>query len=280
VALPADIDGVAVRSRTPIAGGDICRAFRVELAGGRSVFVKSLDDPPPEFFAAEADGLAWLAAAGAPVPAVVGYGDDWLALGWIETAGWSAAVEEDAGRAVASMHAAGAPSFGHHRDGYVGTVPVENGPVSDWPTFWTERRLRPLVRRLVDRGGLDRDGAGAIDRLCDRLPDRADLTGPPEPPARIHGDLWSGNLLAGTGGRAWLVDPSAHGGHRETDLAMLALFGGLSDRFVAAYTEVAPLAAGWRERLPLHQLHPLLVHALLFGGGYGPRAVAVARQLR
>ena len=81
------------------------------------------------------------------------------------------------------------------------------------------------------------------------------------------------------GERAWLVDPSAHGGHRETDLAMLDLFGGLSDRFVGAYSEVAPPVEGWRRRLPLHQLHPLLVHALLFGGGYGPRAVAVARQL-
>ena len=127
------------RSRKPIAGGDICRAYRVELADGRSVFVKSLDDPPPDFFAAEADGLAWLAEVGAPVPGVLGHGDDWLAVGWIDTAGWSAAVEDDAGRAVAAMHASGAPAFGHHRDGYVGTVPVDNGPATDWPTFWAER---------------------------------------------------------------------------------------------------------------------------------------------
>jgi fructosamine-3-kinase len=279
VALPAEIDGVAVRSWTPVAGGDICRAFRVALADGREVFAKTLAGPPPGFFAAEADGLAWLAEAGAPVPEVLGHGEDWLALVWIEAGRWSAESEEDAGRAVAALHCAGAPTFGHHRDGYVGTVPVDNRPAADWPTFWAERRLRPLARRLADGGQLDPAGADAIDRLCARLPDRADLTGPPEPPARIHGDLWSGNLLAGVDGGAWLVDPSAHGGHRETDLAMLALFGGLSDRFVAAYSEVAPLGDGWRQRLPLHQLHPLLVHALLFGGGYGSRAVAVARTL-
>ncbi len=158
-------------------------------------------------------------------------------------------------------------------------MPVDNTFEDDWPTFWAERRVRPIVRRLVAEGRLDADGGAVLERLCDRLPASADLAGPPEAPARLHGDLWSGNLLAGAGGRAWLVDPSAHGGHRETDLAMLALFGGLSDRFVGAYTEAAPLAPGWRDRMALHQLHPLLVHALLFGGGYGGRAVAVARDL-
>ena len=278
VALPAEIAGVAVRSHTPVAGGDICRAFRVELADGRPAFVKTHAEPPPGFFAVEAAGLAWLAEAGAPVPEVLGLGEDWLALAWIEPGPWTAAVDDDAGRAVASMHAAGAPTFGLDREGFVGTVAVDNRPAADWPTFWAERRLRPLVRRLRD-GGLDTDGARVLERLCDRLPERDDLTGPPEPPARLHGDLWSGNVLAAAGERAWLVDPSAHGGHRETDRAMLALFGGLSDRFVSAYAEVAPLAEYWRRRLPLHQLHPLLVHALLFGGGYGPRAVEVARQL-
>jgi fructosamine-3-kinase len=107
-----------------------------------------------------------------------------------------------------------------------------------------------------------------------------DLAGPAEPPSRIHGDCWSGNVLW-SGGRGWLIDPAAHGGHRETDLAMLALFGApFLDRILAAYQEVAPLAAGWRARVPLHQLHPLLVHACLFGAGYaGPVAEAARAAL-
>jgi fructosamine-3-kinase len=276
---PAEIAGRLVVTAAPISGGDICRAFRTELDDGRQVFVKTLAGAPEGFFATEADGLRWLDAAGAPVPAVIDLGTEWLALAWIDPGPSTPAVEEDAGRAVARLHAAGAPGFGYHRDGFVGTVPVDNTFEDDWPTFWAERRVRPIVRRLVAEGRLDADGGAVLERLCDRLPASAGLVGPPEAPARLHGDLWSGNLLAGAGGRAWLVDPSAHGGHRETDLAMLALFGGLSDRFVGAYTEAAPLAPGWRNRMALHQLHPLLVHALLFGGGYGGRAVAVARGL-
>jgi len=105
-----------------------------------------------------------------------------------------------------------------------------------------------------------------------------DLSGPPEPVARLHGDLWAGNVLWTAGG-AVLIDPSAHGGHRETDLAMLALFGApFLDRAVAAYDARWPLAEGWRDRVGVHQLYPLLVHAVLFGAGYGAQAVAVARR--
>jgi len=104
-----------------------------------------------------------------------------------------------------------------------------------------------------------------------------ELAGPPEPPSRIHGDLWSGNVLW-SGGCGWLIDPAAHGGHRETDLAMLALFGGpYLDQIVGAYTQTAPLADGWRKRIPLHQLHPLLVHACLFGASYAGQVRAAAR---
>ena len=115
----------------------------------------------------------------------------------------------------------------------------------------------------------------AFDRLADRL---AELAGPAEPPACIHGDLWSGNVRWAADGRAWLVDPAAHGGHRETDLAMLALFGApYLAGVLRSYQQAAPLADGWQDRVELHQLHPLLVHAVLFGGGYGERAVQIAR---
>jgi fructosamine-3-kinase len=144
-----------------------------------------------------------------------------------------------------------------------------------WPQWYAEHRVLPYLRRAVDLGAVDQAGAHAVHQACERI---NELAGPAEPPARLHGDLWSGNVHAGADGRVWLLDPAAHGGHRETDLAMLALFGlPHLDRLLAGYQDVAPLTPGWRQRVPLHQLFPLLVHAVLFGGGYGLHAAALAR---
>jgi fructosamine-3-kinase len=272
----AEALGRRVLQLEPVSGGDICRAARAELDGGEAAFVKSRSGAPPGFFATEAWGLGWLGDAGAPVPGVLVVADDLLVLEWIEQGRWTVATDQAAGRAVATLHASGAPGFGHPdgADSWIGSVSLPGGPAASWSELWSEHRVRPLVRMLVDAEQLAPDAGRLLDRVCDRLDD---LAGPPEPPSRLHGDLWSGNLLAGADGRPWLVDPAAQGGHRETDLAMLALFGGLGAGFLGAYEEVAPLADGWRERQPLHQLHPLLVHAWLFGGGYASRAVAIAR---
>jgi fructosamine-3-kinase len=273
----AAVLGRDVRRLLPQPGGDICQAARAELDDGQRAFVKWRTGADAGFFAAEAWSLRWLADAGAPVPEVLAVADDLLVLGWIEEGRPTAATGEQAGRAIAALHAAGAPTFGHPegRDTWIGSMVLPGGPALSWPELWAEHRVRPLVRELVDAGRLDGAGAAVLDDLCDRLPA---VAGPPEPPARLHGDLWSGNLLTDEHGRPWLVDPAAHGGHRETDLAMLALFGGLRTEVLGAYQEVAPLADGWTDRQPLHQLHPLLVHACLFGGGYARRAVDVARH--
>jgi fructosamine-3-kinase len=127
----------------------------------------------------------------------------------------------------------------------------------------------------ADAGALSARGRRAIEGVGDRMPE---LAGPPEPPARVHGDLWSGNVLVGDDGAPRLIDPAAHGGHREIDLAMLRLFGGPGERFWAAYAEVHPLAAGHEDRVALWQLLPLLVHAVLFGGSYGVAAERAARR--
>ncbi len=156
-----------------------------------------------------------------------------------------------------------------------GSLRLPNDPEPDWPTFYAERRLRPLARVAQERGVLSPAGARAVETVCERLPE---LAGPPELPARLHGDLWSGNVMGDAEGRPWLIDPSAYGGHREVDLAMLRLFGAPSERIFAAYAEVAPLAEGWEERVQLWQLLPLLVHAALFGGSYQGAAERVARH--
>ncbi|HET9992588.1 MAG TPA: fructosamine kinase family protein [Kofleriaceae bacterium] len=256
--------GAPVTRTTPVAGGDINEAYRVELGDGRTVFVKAQARELPGLFAAEATGLEWLRAGTASlrVPRVLAHGDHWLALEWLELAGRPDPARF--GRGLAELHRAGAPSFGLDRGNYLATLAQDNTPEPDWPAFYVERRLRPLCTRA--KLGLDRE----LDRLRER-----DVFGPPEPPARLHGDLWWGNV-ASHGGEPVILDPAVYGGHREIDLAMLALFGGLPDALVRAYEEVAPLAAGWRERIALHQLYPLAAHACLFGGGYGAQ---VARAL-
>jgi fructosamine-3-kinase len=288
VSLPA-----GARDARPVGGGDINEAFRVTLADGREAFIKTRADVAPGEYAAEARGLRWLAEPGAlRTPAVLDVGADYLALEWIERGHLDAAGAEELGRGLARTHAAGAANFGEARlpdggEGPVGDGPVveatstgfgslrlPNDPAPDWASFYAERRLRPLARIAHERAALTERAVRAVEAVCERL---SELAGPAEPPARLHGDLWSGNVLADADGRPWLIDPSAYGGHREMDLAMLRLFGAPSERIFAAYEEVAPLAAGWEERVELWQLAPLLVHAALFGGSYGAAAERVAR---
>ncbi len=139
-----------------------------------------------------------------------------------------------------------------------------------------ERRLAPLARIGAERGVLSTASVRCVERVCERLPA---LVGPPESPARLHGDLWAGNVMADREGRPWLIDPAAYGGHREIDLAMLRLFGVPGgERMLDAYAEHSPLADGWQERVELYQLAPLLVHALLFGGSYVGSVERIAKR--
>ena len=268
--------GRSVVATTPVPGGDICTSTRLRLTDGASALLKSRPHPPAGFFAAEARGLAWLAeAGGAAVPDVLAVDDDCLVVAWVETGRPTAEAAERFGRDLAVTHAASAPTLGAEADGFIGTAPLPNTPAPTWAEFFATRRVEPYLRAARDRDALAPGDAAAIDAVLARLPE---LAGPEEPPARLHGDLWSGNLLWASDGRVHLIDPAAHGGHRETDLAMLALFGTPHlIRLLEAYDEAAPLADGWRDRVPLHQLHPLLVHAALFGGSYGARAGSAAR---
>jgi fructosamine-3-kinase len=221
-------------------------------------FVKT--DPAP----LEVAGLRWLAAAGARVPSIISDEPDRLVLQQIPVGHLDAAGEEELGRMLAAMHSAGAPHFGSLPASgrfFVGRCELASPEGDDWNSYYLEHRLAPLG----DRVGID------VSRV------RVDA--PTEPPARLHGDLWSGNVLADRDGRPWLIDPAAYGGHREMDLAMLDLFGAIPARTVAAYHETAPLADGWRDRIKLWQLFPLLVHAVLFGGSYLSQSRTLAARL-
>ena len=265
-----------------IGGQHGVRHCRAALADGRVVFAKlgpeaaggdAAGSSAPGL-AAEARGLRWLGEAGAvPVPEVVGWDEAALVISWVPAEGASREAAERFGRDLARMHAAGAEAFGAPWPGVIAGLPLPNDPGDSWPEWYAARRLLPYARRARDAGSLTSADVRLIENVAARIPE---LAGPAEPPSRIHGDCWSGNVLW-SGGQGWLIDPAAHGGHRETDLAMLDLFGApFLARILASYEEVAPLAAGWRARVPLHQLHPLLVHVCLFGTAYRPAALDAA----
>jgi fructosamine-3-kinase len=270
--------GVA-RSR-PVAGGSINEALHVVLDDGRELFVKHRADPPDGFYAAEAAGLRWIAGP-LPVPSPVAVDERFLVLGWIASAARADGFDTALGAGLARLHALGADRHGATGDGgptFVGPLRLPNEPAGDgsWAAFYSERRLAPLLE--LAHGALPAGATGRIESVIARL---AELCGPEEPVARLHGDLWSGNVMAGPDGAPVLVDPAAYGGHREVDLAMLSLFGAPGRRVLPAYEDAGtPLADGHEERVELFQLLPLLVHAALFGGGYGAAADRAARRYR
>lgn len=266
--------GTGLAAVTPRAGGDINRAYRLSTDDGRALFAKVHDRPPPGMFEAEADGLRWLAAANAlRVPDVLAVCPHALVLEDLGDGRGGPEHDEALGLGLAGVHRAGAPAFGWTRDNTIGTLPQDNRPAESWPSFYAHRRLGPQLKRAVDAGRASPTLVRGVEGVIDRI---EDLVGPPEPPARLHGDLWAGNVHTAADGQPCLIDPAVYGGHREVDLAMMRLFGGFADAVFDAYRGAFPLAAGWPERVGLYQLYPLLVHVNLFGGGYGTRAAQIA----
>jgi fructosamine-3-kinase len=244
-----------------------------------AVWTKHRPDAPLGVFVSEAAGLDWIRVAGGPpVPQVHEVTATTLVIDRVMTAEPSPTVAEDFGRRLATLHAQGAHTYGAAITGFIGPtadlLTMDNAPSDTWATHYRDRRLAPMLRQAVDRGTVDAAGAAAVEAVMAELEQLA----PEEGPARLHGDLWHGNCLWSTDA-VWLIDPAAHGGHRESDLAMLALFGlPHLERVLAAYDEATPLADGWQERQAVHQLWPLLVHAVLFGGDYGLRVADTARR--
>ncbi|HEY5880932.1 MAG TPA: fructosamine kinase family protein [Nakamurella sp.] len=250
-------------------------------------FVKRRTDAPPGFFAWEAAGLGYLGAVsgGTAVVGVREVGDTRIVLDRIPTIPGSRGAAEAFGRSLAVTHGAGAVAFGAAPpgwvgDGWIGRQALPAGPFDRWGEFYAEARLQPYARAAHRIGNLSDAAARRVDLVCERL--AAGEFDDDEPPARIHGDLWGGNVLyraENTGVEAVLIDPAAHGGHRLTDLAMLALFGTEHMAGVfAAYTESAAIRPDWPDLIGLHQLHPLLVHAVTHGPGYGRQAAEVAAR--
>lgn len=274
-----EITGHPVVDVTAVGGGDSGSSALVRLDDGTRVFTKHAESP--EQSQAETAGLQWLAEAQAvAVPAVLGRRDSLLVLSPIEPGEPTAPLAEGFGRSLAELHAAGAPAHGSPPPGatqsFIGLAAMSTRPAERWPEFFAAQRIEPYLRDSVDNHALTTDEAQVVEQVMARIDA---LAGPEEPPARLHGDLWHGNVLWSEQG-AHLVDPAAHGGHRETDLAMLQLFGCPHwDWILGAYQDTWPLADGWQARVGLHQLFPLLVHTALFGRSYAGQVVAVARAV-
>jgi len=244
--------------------------------------VKSRSDAPAGFFAAEAAGLRWLAAAdGVRIVRVVDAGKERIVLERVVETGPTPEAAEAFGAALAATHDAGAPAFGSPPPGWEGDIFIgrRSQPARatvTWGAFYAAQRVEPFLPVALAAGSLSASGAEVVARACALI--AAGAFDDDEPPARLHGDLWTGNVLWASDG-AVLIDPAAHGGHRETDLAMLALFGcPFLDRVLAGYDRAHPLRAGWRDRVPVHQLHPLAVHAAGHGPSYGRALVDAAER--
>jgi fructosamine-3-kinase len=285
------LTGLPVREARVVGSQHGSEHLMITLTGGRRAFAKAsgadASDEVAAAFAAEANGLRWLAeAAAVPVPEVLAVTPSALVISMITPGRATPEAAFQFGVDLARLHAAGADGFGAPWRGFIASLPLDNTLVPSgsaaapgeagrgWPEWYANRRLLPFLRPAVDAGALRPEDGRLVEAVIDRI---GSLAGPAEPPSRIHGDCWAGNLLWSRG-RGWLIDPAAHGGHRETDLAMLALFGAPDlDRILAGYNDTVPLAAGWRSRVPLHQLHPLLVHACLFGASYREGIRSAAR---
>ena len=269
-----ELDAGIVRA-TNVHGGDVAISFRLDLDDGRRVFAKTHASPPAHHFSTEAAGLLLIRGVhDIWVPDVLAVSDDppFLVLEWIEEGGAVAGTEISLGRGLASLHRAAAPSFGREDRRSTGSRGLPNEPCETWAEFYATQRLLPLARLAKDGLALRDRTIRDLEAVAGRL---GELGGGPEPAARLHGDLWAGNRLVGSDGRNWLIDPAAHCSHREFDLAMMRLFGGFGTECFAAYDEAFPLGEGWRDRVALHQLAPLVVHAIKFGGSY-PAAVEAA----
>lgn len=269
------LEGFACKS---VHGGDINQTFC--LTRNKERYFMKLNDARryPRMLEKEANALTFMKGkTQLCIPDVIMAGEadgmQYLVLEWLEAHNKSKNFWKNFGEGLVTLHRQTQDSFGWTEDNYVGSLHQSNLPASTWSLFYAGQRILPLVKQLCVNGHMTSQDMQLSEKLCDRL----DGLFPKEPPALLHGDLWSGNFMPCTKGPA-IYDPAIYYGHREMDLGMSLLFGGFADEFYDVYENAWPLEKGWRQRIPLTQLYPLLVHACLFGGHYIETARTVIRK--
>ena len=261
--------GLPINDYRPVHGGDINECYYLR-SGNRSYFLKINDSNLyPAMFEKEAHGLAILKSnSSLNTPEVIKHGIvnscQYLLLEWIETGNIVTGFWEKFGAALATMHLQQQAYFGFEEDNYIGSLQQLNTQHTRWSSFYAECRIMPLAKKLLDARVFTKTDLNSAIALCKKLEDLF----PAEPSSLLHGDLWSGNYMVTENGEASIFDPAVYYGHREMDIGMTLLFGGFNGRFYEGYQQVYSLETGWQQRLPLTQLYPLLVHAVLFGGHY------------
>jgi len=270
---------VAIKSTAPIGGGCINNASDIVTTSGRYFLKYNLASKYPDMFEKEVLGLKLLASAGnLRVPEVVFYSTageySFLLLEMIESGSRLPGFWTDFGQSLAAMHRHSADMFGLDHDNYMGSLRQSNCFHPNWYDFFNAERLEPQLKLARDEGKISVSTIKSFENLYRRLPELI----PGEKPALIHGDLWNGNFMVSEQGKACLIDPAVHYGHRESDIAMSKLFGGFSEEFYSAYNSDWPLEKGWQQRVDILNLYPLLIHVNLFGSGYVSQVLSIIRQ--
>jgi fructosamine-3-kinase len=268
-----------MRRSRPLGGGSINEVFHISAETGEYCLKYNSSKAYPGMFEAEARGLSLLAASKTlTVPSVITAQSlnhySFILMEYIDSSAKTNNFFEDFGQRLAMLHRNSADRFGLDHDNYMGSLRQSNGLHAGWAEFFISERLIPQVNLALNEGLIEPSQIKLFETLYSRL--HAIL--PSEPPSLVHGDLWSGNFIVSSEGTACLIDPAAYYGNREVDLAMSTLFGGFGREFYDAYHEAFPLPPGWRQRLDILNLYPLLIHLNLFGRSYLGQILSVLER--
>ncbi len=264
-----------VVAKSPVGGGCINQGMIIQTQTGQSFFLKVNSSAPADMFTREAEGLDALRVQDGPaVPQPLLHGPDFLLMEDLSPAPRARGYWESFGLKLAALHAHTAERFGFHSDNYIGSTPQPNPWTDDGFAFFSQHRLVYMARLAFDRGLLDISLVQQVERLAAQLAERV----PVQPPSLIHGDLWSGNAITDARGGPAIIDPAAHYGWAEAELAMTTLFGSFPAVFYRAYESVRPLETGYRRRFPIYNLYHLLNHVYIFGRGYLGQVQTILRR--
>lgn len=249
-----------------VSGGCINNSCKIISSCGK-FFLKWNNNAPSEMFEVESRGLDLLKESNTLyIPETISYDKNYLLMEFVDDGEKNNRFWEKFGRRLSQMHQKTNLFYGLDYDNFIGSLDQKNDFKISWIDFFINQRILPQLAL----GGFSPDFLSSFDKMFVKL----DSLFPKEPPSLLHGDLWSGNFLVNESGPV-LIDPAVYFGFREMDIAMSKLFSGFDDRFYSSYNEQNPLSDGWKDRLDLCNLYPLLVHVNLFGGSYYNRVKGI-----